>query len=148
MLPSGWRLTLSSTGRFSICRDDGVHRLHARRDRRYVGNLYRHAGLGVFHDNLAELVRIVYLGVHQSEVQLMVLLKQARRIDEVRTLYRVENVGDRDARSQQLRGFRRDVELGLLAALHQNSSNAIEAIEARLQLVSCHCPKLRLRNGV
>ena len=90
----------------------------------------------------------MYLGINKSEVQLMVLLKQSGGIDQVRTLYRVQNVVDRDARSQQFRGFRRDVELGLLAALHQHSSNAIEAIEPWLQLVSCHCPKLRLRNGV
>ena len=134
--------------RLSVRGDDGVHRLHARRDRRHVGNLHRNTRLRVLDDDLPELFGIVYLCVHQSEVQLMVLLQQAGRVDEVGAPHRVENVGDRDACRQQLRWIRSDVEFRLLSSLHQHRRDAVEAVQARLQFVGGHRPELGLRNRV
>ena len=48
----------------------------------------------------------------------MVALEEAGRIDHVGALDGVKNVGDGHAGAEQFCGIRFDVELGLLASLH------------------------------
>ena len=102
---------------------------------------------GLDHD-LRKLRRIFHLSIHQREIELMVLLQQTGRIDQVGSPNRVEYVGDGDAGRQQLGGIGSDMKLRLLSALHHHGGHAIETIEARLQIVGCHRPELRLRDRV
>ncbi len=78
----------------------------------------------------------------------MVLLQQAGRINEVGAPHRVKNVADRHTGRQQLGGIGSDGEFRFLSALYDHRGHAVEPIEARLQIIGCHRPELRLRHSV
>src|SRR5438477_10637782 len=78
----------------------------------------------------------------------MVALEEAGRIDHVSALDRVENVAHSHAGAEQFCGIRFDVELGLLAALHDYGRNAVQAVQPRLDFVSRHFPELSLRHRI
>ena len=78
----------------------------------------------------------------------MVLAQQARRIDQVRVVHRVQNVLHSNVRSQHSRRIGRDLKLRLLPSLHQNAGHSIQPVQPRLELIGGQLPKLRLRNFV
>src|SRR5439155_6999412 len=78
----------------------------------------------------------------------MIVLDEPRRIDEVGAANGIENIVDGDARRKKASRFGHDVELWNAAALHKDGSNAIEPVDARLEVVGGNFPKLILRNGV
>jgi hypothetical protein len=78
----------------------------------------------------------------------VIAFEQSGRIDEVGAPHRIQNVGHRDVRGQQLRGIGRDVKLRFLPALDQHGRYTIEPVQPRLDLVGCHLPKLCLRRRV
>ncbi len=88
--------------RLSVGGHDGVHRLHAGSNRGHIANPDGNSGWRGLDYDLRELRRIFHLAVHQREIKLMVLLHQARRINEVGPPDRVENVGDGHTCRQQL----------------------------------------------
>src|SRR5580698_7643131 len=78
----------------------------------------------------------------------MVPTQQPWRVDSVRLVDGVENVLEADAGSNHGSWVGRDLELGHLPTLHENTGDAIETIQSRLQVVGCGFPKLRLRDFV
>ena len=101
----------------------------------------------LIHD-LPKLFRVRDLAVDEPKIKLMVLFEQAGRIDEVRAPHRIQNIGDRDARSQQLCRSGSDVELRFLAALHDHASHAVKPVQLRLKFVVRQRPELRLGHGI
>ena len=49
---------------------------------------------------------------------------------------------------QQLRGIGRDVKFRLLPALHDHRGDAVQPVQARLDLIGRHLPQLGLRHAV
>jgi hypothetical protein len=88
------------------------------------------------------------LPADQREDQLMVMLKQSRRIDQICAANGLKNVRDSDACREQTRGIGCHLKFRHPATLHQHGGNSIETVQARLQIVSGQLPKLILRNGV
>ena len=78
----------------------------------------------------------------------MVSAQQARRIDQVRVVHRVQNVLHSHVRPQHSRRIGRDLKLRLLSSLHQNAGHPIQPVQPRLELIGGQFPKLRLRNFV
>ena len=78
----------------------------------------------------------------------MIPAHQARRIDDVGVIKRVENVVNRHARSQHLRWIYRHVKFRLLPSLHDDPGHAAQAIEARFDVVRRQFPQIRLGNLV
>ncbi len=73
----------------------------------------------------AELLGVLCLRRNQPQVQLMVLAEQARRIDEIGVVHRVQNVLHSHVRSQHSRRVGRDLKLRLLPALHQYARDSV-----------------------
>ena len=113
---------LSNTAGFPFGGDDGVDRLDAGSDVGHVRDADRHPGRRALDHDLADLLRIGDLALDQAEIELMVLLQQSGRVNQVGPAHGIENVGDGNTRRQQLRRIRRDVKLRLLPALHQQLS--------------------------
>ena len=78
----------------------------------------------------------------------MLVLDQAGRVDEVGSSNRVENIVHRDPGGVQARGIRGDLEFGNAAALYDDGRDAIQPVEARLQVVGGDLPKLVGRHGI
>src|SRR5712692_5717419 len=78
----------------------------------------------------------------------MIVLDETGRIDEVRAANGIENVVDGNAGREKARRFGRHLEFRNSATLNENGGNAIEPIDARLEVVSGNFPELVLRNGV
>ncbi len=62
----------------------------------------------------------------------MLVLDQSRRIDKVRAANGIKHVLHGDARGQQARRFRRNLEFRNSAALDDHRRDAVQPIEARL----------------
>src|SRR5581483_1057424 len=99
-------------------------------------------------DDVCDLVGILRLRRYQSEKELMVAAEQARRIDQVGVIHRIQDVLQRHVRAKHSRRVGRNLKLGLLPALNQHTGHAIEPVEPRLQIVGSQLPELRLRNLV
>ncbi len=99
---------------FAIGGDHGVHRFHARAYSGNIADAYRNSRRSVLDDGMGDFVRRADLPIHQSEIELMILLQQAGRVDQIRPAHRIEYVGDGHARGQQLCGVGHDLELRLL----------------------------------
>ena len=84
--------------------DHRVHRLNAWAHGGDVADMHRYARRGGLDDDLRELFWIDDLPVHQAEIELMILLQQAGRIDEIRAPHRVENVGNRTPAASSFAG--------------------------------------------
>ncbi len=107
----------------------------------------RAAGSGL-DDELPSAVDVVGLRADEAEDELVVLLVEAGRVDDVGGLDGVDEVEEGDARGLQLREVGDDVELGNLAALDGDGADAVDAVERRLERVGGELPELRLRDSV
>src|SRR5580700_9495061 len=135
-------------GGFSVGGDDGVHGRDGRGHFGDVSDANRNSSGGGFDDDLANLFGRMYLAADQAQNELMVIFEQAGRIDEIRATNSVQNVGDGDTRGQQARGIRRNLKFRNAATLHDHCGDAIEAVEARLQVVGSNFPKIGLGDRV
>ena len=89
------------------------------------------------------------LAADQAEHELVVVLEQARRVDQVAAADRVEHGRDRDLTSAtSFAGSGLHFELRLLAALHDDRRDAGHAVQARLEVVGRQLPQPRLRHRV
>ncbi len=79
--------------RLAVRGHDGVDRLHPGADGGHIDDADRHSRRGGFHDDLPDLIRVDDLPIHQAKIELVILLEQSWRIDEVGASNRVENVG-------------------------------------------------------
>ena len=68
----------------------------------------------ILDDDVADLIRRLHLRRDQPEIELMVASQQARRIDQVGLIYRVQNVLHAHLGAQHLGGVRNDVKFRLL----------------------------------
>jgi len=80
--------------------------------------------------------------------KLMVMLDQARRIDQICSAESIKNVLDRYICGQQARGFRRDLELRNSATLNDYRRDAVQPIKARLQVIGGDFPQSVLRHSI
>ena len=90
---------------------------------------------------LRDVLERARLAADQAQHQLVIVLEQARRVDQVAAADRVEEVRDGDLRLQQLRRIGLDLELRLLAALHDDRRHAGHAIQPRLEVVGRQLPQ-------
>ena len=141
----GLAVDIEQYRRFSIGSDNRINRFHSRDHVRQIANPHRNSCRRDLHHDPCKLLGAVDLSADQSEHKLMVLLEQSRRVNQIGLLDRVENIGDRDTGSEQLRRIRLNVELRFLPALYHYRGNAIQAIQSRLELVRRHLPEPRLR---
>jgi len=95
----------------------------------------------VLDDDLSELFRCVDLTADQAEDKLMVCLVEARGLEQVSGVDRVDEIIDGDAGEQQFCAVGGDGELRHLAALHDDGADTGEPIERRLQVVGSDLPK-------
>ena len=75
----------------------------------------------------------------------MIAFEQAGRIDQVGAPHGIENIGDGHVGLEQLRGVRADLEFRLFPALHEDGGNAIQPVQARLDVIGRQLPKIGLR---
>ena len=78
----------------------------------------------------------------------MICFIEAGRIDDVRRLYRIDEVENGYACGLHARHVRHDVVLGNFSALHCDCAYTGDTVQWRLQLISGYLPKLRLRQTV
>ena len=149
VLLSGWRLMLSKTAGLPFAVTMVYTGLTPGATAATSATLHRHAGCRVLHYDLPKSVRDRAPG-HPPVRDRAGDSVRSRPGESMRLVrrHRIENVGDGHAGRQQLGGIGRDVELGLLASLHQHRRDAIEAVQARLQFIGRQRPQLRLRNRV
>ena len=88
------------------------------------------------------------LSGHQAQVQLMVAVQQAGRVDDVRLVDGVDDIPDRRLRTKHLRGIDDDVEFGPLAALDQDARHPRQAVQPWLDLIGRELPDVGLRDRV
>ncbi len=127
--------------RLSVGRDHGVDGHGRALDLRDIADAHRSAVGGGLDDEVAQAVEVMHLAAHQREDQLMVLLVEAGRVDDVGRVDGVGEVEDGDAGGLQLGEVGDDVELGNSAALHRNRAHAVDAIERRLQIIGGDLPQ-------
>ena len=132
----------------AVRRDRGVDRHGRRLDGGDVGDADGRAAGGGLDDQLAELVGVVRLRADEAEDELMIGFVQAGRIDDVGSLNGIDEIEEGDAGGLQPGEIGDDVELGHLAALHDDGADAGDAIQRRLQVVGGDLPEPRLRDGV
>src|SRR5260370_4231678 len=90
------------------------------------------------HKNPAELVRLLRLTGNRSELQLMVLLDQTRRDDNVGVVDRIDNLLDRNVVGHQPVRIYSDVEFTHLAAGYSDGCDTRQASELRTDVVGCN----------
>ena len=86
------------------------------------------------------------LGRNQPEEELVVAGQQTGRIDDVRAIDGGQNIRNRHVGTQHLRGIDRHVDFRLLAPLDEDTGHPVQPVQARLELIGCQLPELRLRN--
>ena len=83
--------------RLSVCRNHRVQGLDVGSYFPNIPNPHRNTGGSVLDNSIRDFHRRSHLSVDQTKVELMVLLQQSRRIDEIRLPNGIKNVGDRYA---------------------------------------------------
>ena len=87
--------------RFSVGSDDRIHRSFRWCDLGDVAEANGNAVGGSLHDDLRDLFRRAHLAADQAKHQLMVVLQQAGRIDQIGPANGIENIRDGNAGSLQ-----------------------------------------------
>src|SRR4029077_4475027 len=103
---------------------------------------------GTLDNNLSDLFRIAHLPADETQHKLVTMLDQPRRIDEIGALDGVQDIRDGNPHRVEARRIRRDLKFGNAAALYDDGGNAIEAVQARFQVVGGNLPELVRRHGV
>ncbi len=134
--------------RLSVCRDRRIDGSFGRADFSDVTDADGNPSGGIFDDDLRNLFGRSHLAADQAKHQLVFVLQQAGRIDQVGFPNGVQNIGNSDPRGVQPSGIRSDLELRHTAALDENKRHAVEPVDARLQIVGGDFPELALGNGV
>ena len=75
---------------------------------------------------------IVYLAAHQTQDELMILLEQTWRVDEITFGNCIEKIGNRHLRLDQFRRIGLNLKLRYLAALQNDHGHAEQPIKSRL----------------
>ena len=108
---------------------------------RDVGDADGDSGGRGLDDESAELGGVVGLGSDEAEDELMVGFVEAGRVDDVGGLDGVDQIEEGDAGGLQQGEVGDDVELGDLAALHDDGADAGDAIERGLEVVGGELPE-------
>ena len=144
----GLAIYVEQDGGFAIGSHNGVDGCDRGRDFGNVtqpdGNLRRRR----LHHNLPNLFGCAHLAADQAKHQFVFVFDESRRVDEVRSANRFQNVADSDSCGQQPRGIWRHLEFRHAAALHDNGSNAVQPVHARFDVVSGDFPELVRRDRV
>src|SRR5712692_1455294 len=135
-------------GGFTVGGDHGVDGSDRGRNFRNIAETNGNARCRGLHNNLADLLGRSNLAADEAENQLMIALNETGGVDEVRAANGIENVVDGNAGREEARGLGRHLKFGDAATLNENGGDAIEPVDARLEVVSGNFPKLVLRNGV
>src|SRR5262249_32694383 len=106
------------------------------------------SGGRVFDDDLTDFAGRVNLAADKSENELMVIFKEAGRIDKVGAANGVEDVSDGDAGSDEAGGIGSDLIFRDAAALNEHGGDAIKTIDAGLDVIGSDFPKAIGRNRV
>src|SRR6266436_8257414 len=141
-------MNTQKNGGFAIGGDHGVDGCDGRRNFCNIAKTDGNTCRRRLHDDLADLFRRANLAADQAEHQLMIVLDETGRVDQIGLANGVENIVDGDTRREEARRFGRDMELWNAAPLNENRGHAIEAVDAWLEIVSGDFPKLALRKGV
>src|SRR4029077_19753659 len=141
-------IDVEQDGGFAVCGNDPVNGLHSRNNLAEITDAHRDARRCGLYDHGRNLGGGADLSPDQSQDELMIAFKQAGRVDEVRALDRVENVSYRDARGEQPGRVGFDVKFRFLSSLNQHSRDAVQSIQAWLDVVGSKFPELSLRNRV
>ena len=92
---------------------------------------------------------VLHLRSDQPQKELVIAAQQAGRIDQIRMIDRVQNVLHAPrARAASCAGSGRDLKFRLLPSLHEDGGDAVQPVQARLDVVGRQFPQLRLRNFV
>ena len=106
------------------------------------------AGRRGLDDDGGDLGRSARLPAHQAQNQLVIILDQSGRIDEIPAADGVQQVRNGDGGLQQFHRIRLNLEFGFLPALHHNGRDPRGAVQPRLNLVGGHFPDPGLRHGI
>ena len=85
--------------RLAVRGDDGVDGLHARRHRGDFADAHGNACWRVLDHDVRDFFRRAHLAADQPEIELVIALQQAGRIDQVGAPDRIQNVGHGHARA-------------------------------------------------
>jgi len=102
----GLAIHVEEYSRFAV---GGHHGIDGGDRRRYfcdVAQTNRNARRGTFDNDLRDLFRSAHLPTNEAQNELVTVLDQARRINEIRPLDGFQNVRDGDPRSKEPRGIR------------------------------------------
>src|SRR6266478_3401956 len=144
----GLAIHVDKHGVFPVGGDHGIDGSNGTRDGSNIAHANGNPGGGRLDDDLAEFVRRLNPAADQAEHQLVIIFEEAGRIDEIGFFYAVENVGDGHSSRNQARRIGSDVIFRDAAALHNDRGDAIESIQARLDIVGGDFPKMIRRDGV
>src|SRR6516164_4054257 len=135
-------------GGLSVCGDHGVD---GRFRGSHFGDVTEANGDSVarcLYDDLGNLLRCTNLAADETQHKLVLVFEQAGRIDQVGATNGVENVRDGDTGRVKPRRIGSDLKLGDASALHQDGGDAVQAIDARLEIVGGNFPEFVLGNAV
>ena len=144
----GLAIHVEKHGRFAIRGHHRIDRSDRRRDSRDVTEAEGNASGRSLDHNLSNLFRSAHLPADETQYELMTMLDQARRIDEIRAFDGVQDVRDGNPRSKEACRIRCDLKFGNAAALYDDCRNAIEPVEARLKVVGGNLPQFVRRQRV
>ena len=144
----GLTMHAEQNGGFAVGRNHGVDRSDRGRNLCNIAETNGNACCRALHHYLADLLRRSNLAADQAENQLMIILDETGRVDEVGPADGLENIVDSDAGGEQTRRVGRYLELRNAAALHENGGNTIEPVHAWLDVVGGNFPKPVLRDRV
>ena len=144
----GLTMHAEQNGGFAVGRNHGVDRSDRGRNLCNIAETNGNACCRALHHYLADLLRRSNLAADQAENQLMIILDETGRVDEVGPADGLENIVDGDAGGEQTRRVGRYLELRNAATLHENGGNTIEPVHAWLDVVGGNFPKPVLRDRV
>src|SRR6266436_6581248 len=126
----GLPMNTQKNGGFAIGGDHGVDGCDGRRSFCNIAKTDGNARRRGLHYNLADLLRRSNLAADQAEHQLMIVLDETGRVDQICLANGVENIVDGDACGKQTSRFGSDVELWNAASLNENGGHSIEPVDA------------------
>ncbi len=131
-----------------VSRYDGVDRSHGRRDGRDVAEPNGDTCSRILDDNQANLFGSTHLAADETEHEVVVVFEKSGRIDQIRAANGIQDLCNRDARGQKARGIGHHLKFGDTAALNDYRGDAVETVDARLQIIGRDFPELVGRKRV
>ena len=144
----GLSINVHQDCRLPVCRDHRVNGFHARRNRGDIPDAHRNSGRSVLDHRIRDFFRCLYLAVDQAEIELMIALQKSWGVDKIGAPHGIQDVRYGYACRQQFGRIWRDVKFRLLSTLDQDCGDAVQPIQARLDLIGRHLPQPGLLYGV